>query len=378
MEKDVKEKRSRHGLVLIILGVLLAAAGAASLLLVQDGFDYVIPAPEISAESPLESTLDRLNKAMEIPWAAALRQQGVQVSSSSGGRQEVTATLYAVSEGFFDLFHETLLEGRLLSRADLESGSLRALISRKGAETLFPGGTALGKTVTAEGQAMEIVGVLAGGFVPGEADEALVYVPVTAAGRGSFHFRTMEIKTRPSGPEEKAQTAAVLKKWQPGGTLQDTARSRLAALMPLWLIACACGFFLLRYLFGGLRTLVLRERDRIREELRGAYASRVALKAVPRCLLLLIPAACWAAAVWGLLSLAVMPLYTFTDWIPESPADPASVIACARNLLAASASSAVFKNRSSAALEASAALIRAGSLVLLAGLVPFRRRKAKP
>ena len=73
-----------------------------------------------------------------------------------------------------------------------------------------------------------------------------------------------------------------------------------------------------------------------------------------------------------------MPLYTFTDWIPESPADPASVVACARNLLAASASSAVFKNRSAAALEASAALIRAGSLVLLAGLVPFRRRKAKP
>ena len=378
MEKDVKQKKSRYGLLLIILGFLLTVAGAFSLLFVQNGYDYIIPAPEISAEMPVSSILDKLNSKMDVPWAASLRQQGVPVYSSSGSKQNSTATLYAVSEGFFDLFHETLSEGRLLNRVDLENDTIRALINRKGAESLFAGGNVLGKSITAEGQTIEIVGILEGGFVPGEADEILVYIPITAANKGSFHFRTLEIKTLPSRNEEKAQIAASLKNWQPGGTIQDTVRSRLAALMPLWLIACAAGFFLLRILFSRLTGLVLRQRDRIKEALQEQYASRVALKAFPRCLLLLLMFACWLFAVWMLLSLIVMPLYTFTDWIPSSPADPASVIACVKNLLTASASSAVYKNRAAASLEASACLIRAGSLILLVGLIPFRRRKAQP
>lgn len=375
MEKDVKQKKSRYGLLLIILGLILTVAGAVSLLFVQDGFDYIVSVPEFSSETPIESILDRLNSNMETAWAASLRQQGVQVSSASGSRQSVTATLYAVSEGFFDLFHETLTEGRLLSRVDLESHEIRALMNRKGAESLFSGRDALGKSLAVEGQTLEIVGILEGGFVPGEADEILVYIPITAVNTGSFHFRTMEIKTRPSGREEKAQTAAVLKNWQPGGTLQDTARSRLTALMPLWLIACVAGFFLLRVLFGGFKILVIRLRNRIRMELQEQYAPRVALKAAPRFLLLLLLFACWLFAVWMLLSLVVMPLYTFTDWIPDSPADPASVLACIKNLLTVSACSVEYKNRAAATLEVSAALIRAGSLIFLAGLVPFLRRK---
>ena len=364
----MKQKKARYGLLLIILGVLVTAAGILSFLFVPDGFDYVIPAPEISGETPVEETLDKLKNTMESPWAAALRQQRVPVSAVSGGKQNASATVYAVSEGFFDIFHETLAEGRLLNRVDLESGTVRALVNGKGAQTLFTGGSALGRNVSAEGQTLEIVGILDGGFVPGETDDILLYIPITAANKATFHFQTLEIKTRLTGREEKAAAAAVLKNQLAGGTLQDTGKLRLAALMPLWLMACAAGFFLLRFLFGLIRKLALRQRDRLREELRDQYASRVAPKAALRGLLLLLLFAGWLFAAWLLLSLIVTPLYTFTDWIPDSPADPASVIACAKNLLTASSSSVVCKNRASAALDVSAALIRAGSLILLAGL----------
>ena len=374
--KKQERKKSRFGLVLMILGLLLAAGGAALLLSVPDGFDYILPAPAFSAESPAEEQLARLAPLMEVPWAAALRQQQAPVSPGEGGKQSVTATIYAVSEGFFDISHETLAEGRLLNRTDMESGTVRALVNRAGAERLFTGGSAMEKRITADSLTLEIVGITEGGFRPGEADEILIYIPITAADTGTLPFRTMEIRTRPAGREEKAVTAATLQAWSPGGTVQDAGRTRLAALMPLWLIACAFGFYALRMLWRRLRAAAVRQRDRIREDLREQYASRVAPKAALRVLLILLLLAAWLGAAWLLLSLFVRPLYTFTDWIPDSPADPASVAACVRNLLMSSAFSAAYLNCTASALKAASFLICAGSLAFLAGLVPFRRKRS--
>ncbi len=376
MEKKM-ERKSRQGLLLIILGLLLLAGGLILLLSSPESFDYIIPAPVFSAESPAEEQLGRLDNMLEVPWAAVLRQQHAVISRNAGGKESLNATLYAVSEGYFDIAHETLADGRLLTRNDLNSKTVRALISQKGAESLFTGGEALGKSITAGDLALEIVGILKGGLHPGESDEILVYIPITAADTGLLSFQTMEIKTRVSGREQKALTAAVLRNWQAGGTLQDSEKLRFAALMPLWLIACAAGFFLLRWGFRRLRILVSGQRSRIRKNLEKQYASKVSLHALPRILLIVLLCAAWLCAVWLLLRLIVLPFYTFTDWIPESPADPASVISCVRNLLTGSASSAVYKNRAASALEAASFLIRAGCLVFLTGLVPFRRKKTE-
>ena len=70
------------------------------------------------------------------------------------------------------------------------------------------------------------------------------------------------------------------------------------------------------------------------------------------------------------------PLYTFTDWIPESPVDPTSVWKTVKSLLAGAAVSAEYQTRAAGAAAICAALIRAGSLMLLAGLILARRRKA--
>ena len=339
-----------------------------------EGFDYVIPAPAFSGDAPVGAQLKRLENIMEVPWAAALRLQRAAVSGNAGAAETASATLYAVSEGYFDIAHEPLAGGRLLNRNDMDGKPVKALINQKGAESLFTGGDALGKTVAADGLSLEIVGILKGGLRTGESDEILIYIPITAADTDSLPFQTMEIKTLVTGAEQKALTAALLKSWHAGGTLQDGGKNRFAALMPLWLVACVAGFFMLRYAFRWLGILIRKQRERIREELRQQYAGRVTLRAVPRILPVLLLCAAWLCGVWLLLSLAVLPFYTFTDWIPESPADPASVIAWGRNLLTGAAASAVYKNRSAAAMETAAFLIRTGCLVCLAGLAPFRRR----
>ena len=221
-------------------------------------------------------------------------------------------------------------------------------------------------------------------LLKGEGDLIAYPLPITKAFKDTVTFCGEDIVThqvlvqRNSTKEQKALTAAVLKNRNAGGTLQDGGRMRLAAMMPLWLIACVTGVFLLRFGFRKLRFLSKRLRARIREELQGQYASKVSLRAMPHILLFVLLCAIWLCAGWLLLRLIVMPFYTFTDWIPESPADPASILSCIRNLMITAASSAAYKSRAASATETASALIRAGCLVCMIGLVPFRRSVRPP
>lgn len=360
----------------MILGLLLAAGGLALLYFMPGGYDYIVSAPAFSAEATVEETLERLDRVMELPWAASLKLQHAEITAGPG-KEGVTATLYAVSEGYFDFAHETLAEGRLLNGEDQRARAARALVNRKGAESLFNGRDAVGETLQIGDLRLEVAGVLAGGWRPGEADEVLIYVPITLADAGKPVFQALEIKTGARGSEEKAMAAAALKNWNAGGTVQDAERTRAAALMPLWLIGMAAGLHLLIRGAGGIRSLGRSARAQVRNDLESQYASRVAPKAVLRFLPVAGAAVLWAAFAWGVLWLLVQPLYIFTDWIPESPLDPQSVWLCAVNLMKNAAAAAVFRNRGAGIADAAAGLIRAGCLVFLAGAVTWGRAKKR-
>ena len=368
-----RKKRSSAGRLLILLGLLVAAAGVALLFFIPEGCDYVAAAPSFSADTPVRDELNKLSELLEIPFAVALRQQGAPVSTERAGRQ--TATVYAVSEGYFDIAHETLSEGRLLNGEDDRRGARVALVNRKGAEALFPGLEVSGQKLKLGEKELEIVGMLTGGFCPGEKDEILIFVPISLVDSGVIKPQTLEVKTKASGTEEKALLASCLKSWNAEGNLQDSERLRLAALMPLWLIGCGFGLFALRRLFRRLWAFVRHQGEWFRRELRNQYVSRILPKAIGRGFLLLGLLTAWIGAAWLLVSVVAYPLYTFTDWIPDSPADPASWITTGKNLMNAAASAVVWQNRAAGAAKISGALICAGVLIFLVGLVPFRRTR---
>jgi len=355
----------------MILGVLLCAGGAVLLACMPGGCDYILPAPDFSAEEPVAQELEKLRRVMEIPWAAALRRQGAQIGTEN--RKNIPATVYAVSEGYFDIAHEMLAEGRPLNGEDIRAGAARAMISRRGAESLFYGMNPIGKTLRVGDWTLEIIGTVEGSFRPGEKDEILVFIPISLADRESLTFQTMEIKTAAVTAEEKALAAATIRNWKPGGTVQDSERLRLGALMPLWLIACGMGIWLLGGLLRRLGRLTVSQREWARGRLQTMYPSQAAPGMALRAAGLLLLLAAWIGAVWLLLQLAVRPLYVFTEWIPDTPVDPESVWATAKKLMQEAAASAVYRNRAAGIAEMAAWLMGAGSLIFLTGLVPFGR-----
>ncbi len=366
------KKRSRLAIVLCALGLLVAGAGFALLFSVPAECGYVTAAPAFSQDATVETELTKLGEALEGIWTLSLRTQGAEVSSERGGVQ--SATIYAVGDGYFDLCHETLEEGRLLNETD--AGEAAAMINRKGAETLLPGVNPLGQRLRIGESSVEIVGVTAGGLRLGETEETLVFVPLTMANTGKLSPQTMEIRSGAPGREEKILFAAAIRKLYPGGTLHDDARLRLGAMMPLWLIGGVLCCAALTILLQKIGSLTRQERDRLRGNLEEKYFSQLAPGAIGRGFLLFALFAVWIGAAWLVLRGAVYPLYTFTDWIPESPVDPASVWKTVKSLLTGAAVSAEYQTRAAGATAICAALIRAGSLMLLAGLILARRRKA--
>ena len=370
------KRRNFSGLLLMILGLIASAAGVVMLFFLPGGCDYVLPAPSFSLDTPVANTLSILSEELMIPWSADLRQQDAQVSSARISGQPTT--VYGVSEGFFDNVHVTLQKGRLLNLGDFSATSRVAMINRKGAETLFPGLEPLGQTIWLGSTPLEIVGVTAGSFQWGEAQDLLLYVPMTLANSRVLLPQTMEIRIVSNSAEIRSQFASVVRTLLPGGTLLDHSRLRLAALMPLWLIGCVIGFCVLKAWMHVFRRLAVTLYRQTKGEQQTCYVTQLLPRIAARSLLALILLGLWLGAAYLLLKLIAYPLYTFTDWIPESPVDPASVLAAARNLLTAGAVSAVYKTRTAVAAEFCAVLIRAGCLLFLCGLIPrifFRRKK---
>ena len=64
----------------------------------------------------------------------------------------------------------------------------------------------------------------------------------------------------------------------------------------------------------------------------------------------------------------MMPLYTFTDWIPEALVDPDAVSLTVKTLLTGAAASAQYRSADAAAMGMFSAWIAAGTILFSAGL----------
>ena len=375
-------KRTGTGLVLMILGAALVLAGAVmTLRLPADIFEYALPAPAPAAGAPVRTLLEKLDDILaEREWTAALRTQDADVSDPVTGRR-TAVTVYAVGEGYFDLHHETPSAGQLLSADDIRTGRNAAVINRSCAEALFPGKDPTGQKLTCGGMELEIVGVTAGGFRPGETGDAVAWIPLTAADTADRQgTSTLEVRVAAASRAEQSVLKNLLAQWSPGGTALDYGRLRLGAFMPLWLLGAAAGLLLLKKLFSfaaGKGKLLIRA---LREKAEARYPGQMKAVIAGTVLLAAAGAAAVAGCVYLYLAYLAAPLYTFTDWVPEAFLDPKAVLATAKALLTGAAGAAAFRSADAAAIGIYAAWITCGCLFFTAGLCArlLYRRRARP
>lgn len=367
----IKKKRrlSVPGIVLIVLSIAMIVPALVLLHSVSNDFQYILPGAANGQELRAlyqegEKTLEALSE-----WTDQVsilgKAQGVALSTDFSS---ASVTLYAVPMGYFDMRHETLKAGRLLSGGDMKNCRDVILIDEKLAYQLFPGADAIGKTVTMGEIEWTIVGLLQNVPRFGETSEWTVYVPITTSFEHSPSMQTLEINLR---CKSRDTPSAILKNelmnGRSDGSFYELSKEKAAALMPLRWLLVILGCAVIRWLLHCLIRYAQNQYHSYQEMLAGKYAKQLMGWLLLRGMILLLGFLIVAGVTYGVLSLVMQAALAFPDWIPEKPVSIASYISRFWSLHRSTAASIQLCSRESSVIALAVWLIRWGCFLLLAG-----------
>ena len=366
-----REKR-QGGALLLALGLLLMLCGAWVLLSEADILLYILPAPAATDANELaalyEGGAEQLAGMSDVLVAASIgaRLQGTNITAGEG--KSVETTLYAVGAGYFDVIHEQLLQGRLISETDVRRADRVIVLTDAAALALFPGEDPEGRSVTLGGAQYEVAGVIRGGRRIGETDEHVAYIPITAAGEAKLSMQTVELLAK--GVDEIGSSILMrdtLRAWRPGGSFYTVSKLKLGAAMPLrWLALIVGGMFLLA-LLKRLNALTWGRVCHFAQELRLRYAIRLLPAMIANGALCLLGYAALAGATFLLARFSIAPLLVFTEWVPEVIVELSSLTSRFWALNASNAAAVRYVSRSVCAVELGQGLLHWGLLAVLLG-----------
>lgn len=379
-----KPRPGRWGSLCLLLGCALMLWGGCLLLTTPDLLEYVLPAPAADEDGGgLCALYEQGGEQMDAlagvvdGHAFAARAQGVSVSTALGS---VTATVYAVGEGYFDVVHETLQGGRFITQTDVRRTERAVVLDSRAALALFSGEEPVGREVTLGGKAYEVAGVFAGGRRIGEADAYIAYVPVTAADADGLNAATAAWVARPVDDVGSAiQMENTLRAWKGGGSFYSLSKLRLGAAAPLRWALLIAGLAVLMALLRRVNALAWGRICLYADRLRLHYARELLPGMLASALLCLLLYAALACALWVLAAFSIAPLLVFSEWIPEVVVELSSLQSRFWALNANSAAAVRCVTRFVCRLELGRGLLRWGFFAALLGLVlrlwPFLNRR---
>lgn len=374
MKNEMEMKRRHHrGALLAALGAMLMLLGGYVLLSTPDLLVYVMPAPAAGAEGDVlgelyEEGQKQLGSIADSFTAYAIGARSQSENVSAGESKSVTATVYAVGAGYFDVVHETLVDGRFISETDVSRKQNVIVLEERAALTLFAGENPIGGEVKVAGESYEVAGVIRAGRRIGEVDEHVVYLPITAAGKNALAMQTVECVAR--GTDAIASSILMkdtLSSWRRGGSFYSLPKLKLGAVMPLRWAILAVGVLVLLALLKRLNAVTWGRICRYVEALRTRYARSMLPGMIASGLCCLAGYAALLALTAALASFSIEPLYVFTEWVPEVIVELSSLSARFWALNAQNAATARYVCRDVCRVELGQGLFRWGMMAALLG-----------
>lgn len=123
---------------------------------------------------------ERYVAPLETPDKTSFTLQPVEAISYVDGRK-ITSQLRLTDAAYWQILDFDLIDGRFLAADDIEHGRFVAVINEATANAYFPGESALGKTLVANAQSYEIVGVVANEPVTSTLAYADIWAPLTTS-----------------------------------------------------------------------------------------------------------------------------------------------------------------------------------------------------
>ena len=388
----MEKKRKTRGKWLLALGALLMAAGLCMLALQPSVLQYCIVAPTDEAapepsgqeaagqEAQTAKQESGALKALYDAWQTRVGEDLSEVLSAasiaardygfalSGEGGTATATLTAVGEGWFDVYPRYLVSGRLMTGQELRDGDRLIVLDEPLAFKLFPTVDPIGRELTIGSERYEVIGVVRYRRSVGEYEQYQAYIPYTSAAEDRLPMEIVEVcgvALPQSGASRAFEDAG--ENWQDGGTFIDTDKEAMRGGIVARALAIALGLYLILYLLRRLNRRTAGVGVDIRARLQTEYFRDMLPGLLPRFCLLALGYAALLAAAFGVLTLAIEPMYVFTEWIPDVLVELSSITERFWQLTSAAAAPIFIRTQEYAEIRFWSGLVRWGALSALTG-----------
>lgn len=349
---------------LLLLSLGCIAVGEWGLGLGKPRLEYAAPYSAsqscgIEGTLPLVSTLAQLRE--ELPEAVASAytlQRGTQVETASG--RAASCAVYSIAEGWFDLYHRTLVSGRLLGEGEIQGGQHVAIVNTSLAYALWGDTEVVGGRLLLQQEEFEVVGVVEHRQEPGQTESGELYLPLAAAMEMGL---SGEIQVLVGNEVRPTVFASIASRGLPGGQLTQLSKERIRAGLPLRYLCVLLLLLFLQWLLKNINRLTRRSIAAWRVRQTQVYGVQMIL---PTLLMVMQWLACygvWLVMVYFTLQCAVAPAYVFPEWIPEDPSRLSSYGRAIRNALAQGASLQTTVTESVLAVRHYGAWLKAGTLL---------------
>ena len=388
----MEKKRKTRGKWLLALGALLMAAGLCMLALQPSVLQYCIVAPTDEAapepsgqesagqEAQTAKQESGALKALYDAWQTRAEEDLSEVLSAasitardygfalSGEGGSATATLTAVGENWFSVYPRYLVSGRLMTQQELKDGDRLIVLDEPLAFKLFPTADPIGRELTVGTERYEVVGVVRYRRSVGEYEQYQAYIPYASAAEDRLPMEVVEVcgvALPQSGASRAFEDAG--ENWQAGGTFIDTDKEAMRGGIVARALAIALGLYLILYLLRRLNRRTAGVGVDIRARLQTEYFRDMLPGLLPRFCLLALGYAALLAAAFGVLTLAIEPMYVFTEWIPDVLVELSSITERFWQLTSAAAAPIFIRTQEYAEIRFWSGLVRWGALSALTG-----------
>ncbi len=364
--------------MLMILGAMMSLSAMLMLLQTPDVLQYTALAPEAGENnSTINETLDKAREVIEAQrsnFRAMALGGGTDNARVSSGMSYANVNLFAMGEGWLEVYPRFLKQGRRISELELQHGTAVVMLDEDLVVKLFGSTLPEEASVQLNNVDFRVVGTVRhggsvfGGRGVGDTVSYDVYIPLKAAVSNGIALQTLTLSARPRSGSGWANTfLAGAKQWKADGHLIDLNKEVMRRTMLPRILLLIVGLYALIGLFIRVTDRVMGWFEGYREALKRHYFREL----IPRLLGIVgLTLACYGAligATWLLLSFSVQPVYVFTEWVPENFVEWSSITKVFWNLVSASAGLVRVATRELRIVEFWGALLRWGVILILLG-----------
>lgn len=317
--REMKKRKLRMGACLLLAAGLIGSVLALGMLLrMPDSLQYVVAvAGEADIEEALlakEATAEQLSDCTSAIAVAAV----TETASVSTGENSGSATIYAVGEGWFEVYPVFMADGRRLTETELRQGERVALLDSALAFSLF------GEELPPDAQARigdvdyHVVGTIRHSRSVGEVQASCAYVPLQSAPQARRDTAMIAASPIEDTGARTMFESVMRTAWRSDGCFYSIQKEAMRQMMLPRMLLLIFGMSGILALLRRMNGLCGRRISDYRERLRWSYLPATLPALVRLVLLCQLGYAAIFGLIYALLAFSVQPLRVFTEWVPEN------------------------------------------------------------